>query len=266
MDVILDGLLFTESPRWHAGRLWVSDWGAGRVWSLGPNGERTLEAEVDSFPLCFDFLPDGDLLLTNSPQGTLLRRDAEQKLTRHGDLSGIAAPPWNEVTCDDHGRVYLNNIGFEFPEGEFAPGLIALVLPDGTVTQVADGLAFPNGMALTADGTTLLVAESYAEQISAFAVAPDGSLSDRRVWARTPGDHPDGICLDPDGALWYADVGNCHCVRVREGGEILATVDFDRGAFSCVVDDAPSPNLYVVGQEYDGAGQATGIVARFPLS
>jgi sugar lactone lactonase YvrE len=114
-----------------------------------------------------------------------------------------------------------------------APAALALVTPEGRVAAVADGLAFPNGMAISADGSTLIVAESYGERLTAFAIAVDGTLTDRREWAATPGDHPDGICLDATGAVWYADVGRKHCVRVREGGEILATIDLDRGAFAC---------------------------------
>lgn len=266
MDIVMDGLVFAESPRWHDGRLWVSDWGAGRVWSVAPDDRPSVEAEVDSFPLCFDFLPDGRLLLASSGDRALLRRESDGTLSRYADLSALSTKPWNEIVVDDRGRSYVNNIGFDFPGGEFAPGFIALVLPDGSATQVAEGLAFPNGMALTPDGATLLVAESYAQQVTAYSVDDGGALGERRVWAATPGDHPDGICLDREGALWYADVGNAHCVRIREGGQVLATIDFDRGAFSCVLDQSPDPQLYVVGQAYgeDEASHPTGIVARFP--
>jgi len=268
MDIVMDGLAFGESPRWHDGRLWVSDWGVGWVWSVAADGTPSVEAEVDSFPLCFDFLPDGRLLLASSSDRALLRREPDGAMATHADLSGISTTPWNEIVVDGQGRAYVNNIGFDFPDGAFAPGLVALVLPDGSVSQVADGLAFPNGMAVTPDGGTLLVAESYAEQVTAFPVQADGTLGERRVWAATPGDHPDGICLDREGTLWYADVGNAHCVRIREGGEVLATVDFDRGAFSCVTSAAAEPDLYVVGQDFAGdpSGGPTGIVARFPIT
>lgn len=245
----------------------MSDWAAGRVWSLTPGGTPSIETEVASFPLCFDFLPDGRLLLASSADRALLRREPDGSLVRHADLAELASTPWNEVVVDSRGRAYVNNIGFDFPDGTYAPGFIALVEPDGSARKVAGDVAFPNGMALTADGSTLLLAESYAEQITAYAVEPDGMLTDRRIWASTPGDHPDGICLDPDGALWFADVGNAHCVRVREGGEALATLDFDRGAFSCALDPGPEAQLYVVGQDF-GAGDSdgpTGVVARFPV-
>jgi len=267
MDVVMDGLQFGESPRWIDGRLWVSDWAAGCVWSLGADGERRVEVETPSFPLCFDALPDGRILVADNGRRALVARQPNGEMTTYADLTAYGDHPWNEVVVDGHGRAYVNNIGFDFPAGEVGTGFVVRVDADGTVTRVAEGLAFPNGMALTADGSILLVAESYAEQVTAFEVAADGTLGERRVWAATPGDHPDGICLDRSGALWYADVGNRHCVRVREGGEVLETVELDRGAFSCVLDDA-GEWLHVVGQEWGGdpAAGASGIVARFRVS
>ena len=124
--------------------------------------------------------------------------------------------------------------------------------PAGAVRRVADDLAFPNGMAITADGSTLIVAESHGNRLTAFDIGPEGDLADRRTWAHTGDDHPDGICVDAEGAVWYADVGNRHCVRVREGGEVLATVELDRGAFACALSRGDRPQLYVVGQEWGG--------------
>jgi sugar lactone lactonase YvrE len=267
MDVLVEGLVFGESPRWHDDRLWFSDWGAGRVLSVAADGTPTVEAEVDSFPMCIDFLPDGRLLVVSSAARQVLRREPDGSLVTHADLGPVSTKPWNDIVVDRRGNAYVNSIGFDFPGGEFAPGIVVLVTPDGTVTPVAEGLAFPNGMAITADDSTLIVAESYAEQLTAYRIAADGTLADRRVWATTPGDHPDGICLDEGGALWYADVGNRHCVRLREGGDVLATVDLDRGAFACVVSRDSDPKLYVVGQDWggpDAIGGATGQIAVFP--
>lgn len=271
MGVVMEGIVFGESPRWHDGRLWVSDWGAGRVYSLSPGGPPAVEAEVASFPMCIDFLPDGRLLVVSSAGQRVLRRETEpdgtSTLVTHADLAEVSTKPWNDIVVDDRGNAYVNNIGFDFPGGEFTPGVIALVTPDGTVRPVAEGLAFPNGMAVTADGSTLVVAESYAEQLTVFGIARDGTLSGRRVWAPTPGDHPDGICLDAEGAVWYADVGNRHCVRVAEGGQVLATVELDRGAFACVLSRGNDPVLYVVGQHWGGpeaVGGTTGQVVAFP--
>lgn len=271
MGVVMEGIVFGESPRWHDGRLWVSDWGAGRVYSLSPGRAPVVEAEVASFPMCIDFLPDGRLLVVSSAGQRVLRRETEpdgtSTLVTHADLAEVSTKPWNDIVVDDRGNAYVNNIGFDFPGGEFTPGVIALVTPDGTVRPVAEGLAFPNGMAVTADGSTLVVAESYAEQLTVFGIARDGTLSGRRVWAPTPGDHPDGICLDAEGAVWYADVGNRHCVRVAEGGQVLATVELDRGAFACVLSRGNDPVLYVVGQDWGGpeaVGGTTGQVVAFP--
>jgi len=267
MDVWMDGIVFGESPRWHDGRLWFSDWGAGRVWSVAEAGEPVLEAEVGSL-MCIDFLPDGRLLAVSPGAGpALLRREPDGALVQHADLAAVSGVGWNDIVCDTHGRAYVNSIGFDFPGGEFAPGQVVLVEADGSVRTVAEGLAFPNGMAISPDGGTLVVAESYAEKLTAYDIEADGTLGPSRVWAATPGDHPDGICFDASGALWYADVANQHCVRVREGGEVLDTVDSDRGAFACALSREGEPLLLVVGQEWGpdtwGSGKATGRLVAF---
>ena len=233
--------------------------------ALNRDGSHEVVASVPSFPMCIDFLPDGRLLVVDSTRRRLLRREPDGALVPHADLSGVADKPWNEVVADGRGNVYLNSIGFEFPGGEFAPGLIALATAAGEVRQVARDLAFPNGMAITEDGATLIVAESYASRLTGYDIGPGGDLSGRRVWADTPGDHPDGICLDAE-AAWYADVGTRRCVRVREGGQVLATVELDRGAFSCALSRGRDPRLFVVGQQYGspGTGEPSGQVVAFP--
>ncbi|HEX4834238.1 MAG TPA: SMP-30/gluconolactonase/LRE family protein [Trebonia sp.] len=264
--ILLEGIQFGESPRWHDGRLWFSDWGAGQVIALDDDGGHEVVANVASFPMCIDFLPDGRLLVVDSARQRLLRREPDGSLVPHADLSPVTRKPWNDIVADRHGNAYVNSIGFQFPGEEFAPGLVALVTTGGAVRPVAGGLAFPNGMAITPDGATLIVAESYANQLTAFDIGPDGDLTGRRTWAKTPGDHPDGICVDAEGAAWYADVGRQHCVRVREGGEVLATLDLDRGAFACALSREPAPRLFVVGQNWGGpAGpEPTGQVVAFP--
>lgn len=265
-QVLMDGIVFGESPRWHDGRLWFSDWGANQVIVLDPDGSHEVMASVASFPMCIDFLPDGRLLIVDSARRQLLRREPDGSLVQHADLSGVSEKPWNDIVADDQGNVYVNSIGFDFPGGEFAPGLIALVTPDGSVSQVADGLAFPNGMTISPDSAALIVAESYGNQLTGYDLSSDGGLGSRRVWAETPGDHPDGICIDAEGAVWYADVGNQHCVRVREGGQVLGTVKLDRGAFACALSAGEDPRLYVVGQIWEGpqSRRPTGQVAVFP--
>jgi sugar lactone lactonase YvrE len=262
----MEGIVFGESPRWHDGRLWFSDWGAHQVIAVGPGGGHEVVVTVESVPMCIDFLPDGRLLVVDSAQRRLLRREPGGSLAPHADVSVVSDKPWNDIVVDDRGNAYVNSIGFDFPGGQFAPGLVVLVTPDGNVRQVAGDLAFPNGMAITPDGGTLVVAESYANRVTAYDIGRDGSLSNRRAWAETPGDHPDGICLDAEGALWYADVGNQHCVRVREGGEVLATVELDRGAFACALSRGEDPRLFVVGQIFGGPEQPqpSGRVVAFP--
>jgi sugar lactone lactonase YvrE len=267
MTVLAAGIVFGESPRWHEGRLWFSDWGAHQVIALGVDGSREVVCEVPSFPMCIDFLPDGRLLVVDSARRRLLRREPDGTLVTLAELISLADKPWNDIVVDARGNAYVNSIGFEFPAEDPAPGLVAVVAPDGAVRQVADDLAFPNGMALTDDGTTLLVAESYGEQVTAYDIETTGDLTHRRVWAATPGHHPDGICLDAEGALWYADVATGTCTRVREGGEVLGNVTLDRGAFACALSrDDGEPRLYVVGQQWGGdpAAGPTGQVVVFP--
>src|SRR3954469_20850264 len=148
----MEGIVFGESPRWREGRLWVSDWGAGRVLSVASGSGPLVEAEVSSFPMCIDFLPDGRLLVVSSADRRVLRREPDGSLVTHADLAPVSTKPWNDIVVDGRGNAYVKSIGFDFPGGEFTPGIIVLVTPDGTVKPVADGLAFPNGMAVTADG------------------------------------------------------------------------------------------------------------------
>jgi sugar lactone lactonase YvrE len=265
-EILMEGVVFGESPRWHDGRLWFSDWGANQVIALGTDGSHEVVVTVPSFPMCIDFLPDGRLLIVDSAQRRLLRREPDGLLVPHADLSEVSEKPWNDIVVDDRGNAYVNTIGFDFPGGEFAPGLVVLVTPEGTVSRVADNLAFPNGMAITPDGSALVVAESYANRLTAFDISGDSDLSNRRVWAETPGDHPDGICMDAEGAIWYADVGNQHCVRVYEGGQVQATVDLDRGAFACALSRGEDPRLFVVGQNWGGpeSSEPSGQVVAFP--
>src|SRR2546423_13139329 len=135
---------------------------------------------------------------------------------------------------------------------DFAPGIVALVTPDGSARQVADGIAFPNGMLVTPDDSTLIVAESYAKRLTAFDIAADGGLSNRRVWADLGDGVPDGICMDAENAVWYADVPNERCVRVREGGEVLQTIELDRGCFACALGGPERRTLYVTANQWRG--------------
>ena len=249
---LLDGITFGESPRWHDDRLWFSDWGTQEVVAVDLLGESEVILGVSSSPFSIDWLPDGRLLIVSGPEGALLRREPDGTLVTHADLSGLSDHPWNEMVVDGRANAYINNIGFAFPAGEFAPGTVALLTPDGPVRQVADGVAFPNGMAVTPDNSTLIVAESYGNKLTAFEIAEDGDLSNRRVWAELGEGVPDGICLDTEGAVWYADVPNKRCARVAEGGEVLQTTELDLGCFACMLGGEEGRTLFIVAQEWGG--------------
>jgi sugar lactone lactonase YvrE len=252
MRTIKTGLVLGESPRWHDGRLWVSDWGAGELFAMDLDGRSEVIARIDGFPFCFDFLPDGRPLIVSGRDGRLLRREPDGALATHADLTELAPPPWNDIVVDGRGNAYVGNTGFDFPGGAFAPGSIALVAPDGSMRPVADDVAFPNGVAVTPDNATLILAESYGKRLTAWDIAADGGLSGRRVWAELGDGVPDGICIDRDGAVWYADVPNRRCVRVREGGEVLRTVELDRGCFACMLGGPDGTTLFVVAAQWRG--------------
>ncbi len=254
--VVIPSLAFGESPRWHDGRLYVSDWGAGEVLALEADGSTVVTARAAAFPLCFDFLPDGRMLLVAGT--TLLRQEPDGALVTHADLGTVWSTGGNDIVVDERGNAYVNTVGFEFPGGEFRPGNVALARPDGSVEIVADGIAFPNGMAITPDGRTLIVAESYAKVLTAFDIDGTGRLSGRRVWAALGDDNPDGICLDAEGAAWYADVPHSRCVRVAEGGETLQTVELDRGGFACALGGPERRTLYVVTNQWGPQGPGEG--------
>jgi len=263
LHTLITGLALGESPRWHVDRLWLSDWVAHEVLAIDLAVTREVITTIPSLPFCIDFLPDGRLLIIAQQQ--VLCREPDGSLVTYADLTGLSAHPWNEIVVDGRGNAYVNNIGFDFPGGAFAPGIVTLVTPDGAVRQVADGVAFPNGMVVTPDNSTLIVAESYGKCLTAFTIAPDGSLSNRRVWADLGDSYPDGICLDAEGAVWYADVPNKRCVRVREGGEVLQTIDLDRGCFACMLGGVEGRTLFMVAAEWGdaasmGGGERTGLV------
>ncbi len=260
LHTLLTGVAFGESPRWHDGRLWLSDWGAQEILAVDLQGGSKVMVRVGfpSFPMCMDFLPDGRLLIVSARDGLLLRREQDGSLVTHADLSSLSDHPWNDIVVDGRGNAYVNNIGFDFPGGDFAPGILALVTPDGSARRVADGVAFPNGVVVTPGNSTLILAESYASRLTAFDIAADGTLSGQRVWADLNGGVPDGICLDAEGAVWYGDVPHRRCVRVSQGGEVLQTIELDRGCFACMLGGAGNTTLFMVAQEWSGPANMVG--------
>ena len=254
VQTLLTGLAIGESPRWHENRLWFSNWGTQEIVAVDLNGKSEVMARVPTtIPFCIDWLPDGRLLVVSGREGLLLLQEPDGSLVTHADLRGLTDRGWNEIVVDGRGNAYINGGGFDLMAGEqFAPGIIALVTPDGLVRQVADGIAFPNGMCVSPDNTTLIIAESYAARLTAFDIDADGSLSNRRVWAAIPNAAPDGICIDAELAVWYGDVPNKRCVRVREGGEVLQTVNLDRGCFACMLGGVNKQTLFMLAAEWHG--------------
>jgi sugar lactone lactonase YvrE len=256
MDLLSSGRGLLESPRWHEGRLWFSDWTAGEIVAINDLGESEVIVRHESLPLCFDFLPDGRLVLVSNQRVALVTVQPNGSLADYADLSPLSPFGFNDIVVDGRGNAYVNSGNFEFtagpPAGTRQPGFVALATPDGEARVVAEDIAFPNGMAVTADNATLVVADSYRHQLVGFAIDPDGGLSDRRVWADLGDAAPDGICLDADGAAWYADVPHQQCVRVAKGGSRLETVPLDRGGFACMLGGGDDPSLYIVAAEWPG--------------
>jgi sugar lactone lactonase YvrE len=273
LRTLMTGIAFGESPRWHDGRLWFADWGAQEVIAVDAEGnsEAVVRVPFPSIPMCIDWLPGTDrLLIVSAREGRVMRREPDGSLAVHADLTGLSDGGWNEIVADGRGNVYINGAGFDLMAGEkFAPGIIAVATADGSVRQVADGIAFPNGMTVTPDNSTLIIAESYGKQLTAFDIAADGGLSNRRVWADLGDGAPDGICLDAENAVWYADVPNRRCVRVREGGEVLQTISADRGCFACMLGGQDRSTLFIIATEWRGpenmtSGPRTGQVLTAP--
>ena len=251
---LLAGRGLVESPRWHGDRLYFSDWSAGEVIAVDLAGRSEVIARVKSLPLCTAFLPDGGLVIVSSPDGRLVRREPDGTLVTHADLG---QPGWNDIVADGRGHIYVNRAGFNPTAGEeFRPGFVHLVRADGEVRQVADDIAFPNGMAVTADNSTLIVADSYRHNLVAFDIDGDGGLSSRRIWAHVGDGVPDGICTDEQNAVWYADVPNQRCVRVAAGGAVLQTVELDRGGFACMLGGPRRTTLFIMAAEWQGMTEA----------
>ena len=254
--VLLDGLAMPESPRWHDGRLWLSNWGAEEIIAVDLDGSSEVVGRgPEGAGWAVSWLPNGRMLITGSE---LVRLEPDGARVRHADLSHLSAYSWSEMTVDGRGNVYVNSINFDFAAdfqavltGGQAPGKIALVTPDGQAREVADEIAFPNGMVITPDNGTLIVAESFTSRLTAFDIAADGTLSHRRVWADGVG--PDGICLDAEGCIW-ASSGNMinDCARIREGGEILDRIELDRPCFAAMLGGPDRRTLFMLTADWRG--------------
>ena len=244
-QVLATDLVIGESARWHDGRLWLSNWGAAEILTFDEDGHRELITKVPTtIPFSIDWLSNGQLLITAGPEQRLLRQEPDGSLVDHADLTGLPGG-LNEIVIDGRGTIYVDGGADFYPDEGVAPGFIAAISSDGTVRQVADGIAFPNGMAVTEDNSTLIIAESFAGKLTAFDITEDGSLDNRRTFADALAD---GICMDVEGAVWtpsWYDNAPC-CLRVAEGGEVLDRIPLDQSGFACALGGPEDRTLFML--------------------
>jgi sugar lactone lactonase YvrE len=272
-ETIATGLYFGEGPRWHEGRLWFSDFYAHAIRSVGTGGDLRTELEVDGQPSGLGWMPDGTLLFV-SMLDRKLKRVREGRVEDHADLSAVATFHCNDMVVDASGRAYVGNFGFDL-EAEMgargAQGVIAghatasmaRVDPDGAVSVAATDLSFPNGTVITPGGRTLIVAETLGLRLTAFDIAADGELSNRRTWADLAPRLPDGICLDAAGHVWFANPLAPEAVCVAEGGEVVAAVETSAPTFACMLGGDDGRTLFALtasGSGSEAANTPTGKV------
>ena len=258
---IVSGMSYTECPRWHAGRLWFADFYTFAIYSVAEDGsDLRTEVEVPGQPSGIGWLPDGRLLYVSMKDRRVMRQEADGSLVVHADVSSYVTGHPNDMVVDEQGRAWMGNFGFDLMAGaDIETANLLRIDPDGAVTEVADDLWFPNGSVLTDDGV-LLVDETFGNRVTAFDVAADGSLQNRREWARfgdlptsrviaeaLPGASvgPDGCGLDADGCLWLADAINGRVLRVAQGGEVLAEIHPGTGVFACMLGGSDGRTLFM---------------------
>jgi sugar lactone lactonase YvrE len=250
---LLEGGAFFESPRWHDGHWWVSDFYRHAVYTVSTNGTEDLVLEVEHQPSGLGWLPDGSLLIVSMKDQRVLRRDRDRGVSVHAELGEFTDSAVNDMVVDRHGRAWVGCFGFDlmaFADPQLAP--LMRVDPDGTASVAAGDLMFPNGSVITPDGSTLIVGETAGCRYTAFTIEADGTLSDRRVWAQlapTPelcplpemlpqiAVGPDGCTLDAEGHIWAADEAGGRCIRIAAGGEIVDDVQMPEGlgCFACAL-------------------------------
>ncbi|MGD0074363.1 MAG: SMP-30/gluconolactonase/LRE family protein [Candidatus Binataceae bacterium] len=246
LEILLDGLCFPEGPRWHDNKLFFSDMHAHRVMSVDLDGKSEVIVDVPNWPSGLGWLPDGRMLVVSMTDRRLLRLDCDG-LRQLADLSALASFHCNDMVVDSQGRAYIGNFGYDlFSGGPSKPAALVMVTPQGHARVVADGLAFPNGTVITPDGKTLIVGESFGHQMTAFDVAPDGTLSNRRVWAHLGESVPDGCCLDAEGAIWVATPMTNEVIRVKENGAITHRIRTDTMAIACMLGGQDRRTLFVL--------------------
>jgi sugar lactone lactonase YvrE len=249
-ELFATGIQMGESPRWHDGRFWMCDWIAGEVLAFDADGNREVVTRVQGLPFSIDWLPDGRLLAT-TPGGVVIGEEQAPY--------AATGRPFNEIVVDGAGRAWVDMPG-SAPWEDRKPGIVEVVLPDGTSRRAAEDVWFPNGMAILGEDT-LVLAESHADRLTAWTITDSGALVDRCLWADLgPGAAPDGICADAEGAIWYASVPGQRCTRVAPGGDVLDTITADRGCFACMLGGADGRTLFIVANHYSGSGASDGIV------
>jgi sugar lactone lactonase YvrE len=260
----IDGLFFGEGPRWHDGRLWFSDFYAGGVFSVDESGDRRREIQHDGQTSGLGWLPNGDLLVVSMLDRRVLRWRGGT-LEPYGDLSPWATGLANDMVVSATGHAYVGNFGFDL-EGlragtaEMRTTSLVHLDPDGTASEAADDMAFPNGTVILPDGRTLVIAETFAARLTAFDMADDGTLSNRRVWAELERCAPDGICLDAEGCIWVANATRPECIRVAEGGAVVGRLVTEQPCFACMLGGADRTTLYAM--VAPGSGSEVGLQAQ----
>ncbi|MHA1234014.1 MAG: SMP-30/gluconolactonase/LRE family protein [Promethearchaeota archaeon] len=244
-EVLLDGLKFPESPRWHDDKLWFVDMEDHKVMTVDLNGNTETILELPNSVSGLGWLPDNRLLVVSVENSRLMRLDSDG-VTEVIDLNRFGTVFLNDMIVDKKGRAYIGNFGFDYFNGKpFAPTKLILVYPNGDAKVVADNMAFPNGTVITPDDKTLIIAETFSAQLTAFNIMDDGSLTDRRVWANLKSLAPDGICLDAEGGIWLAAPGRRRVVRVLEGGQITQIVRVENDAYACMLGGPDRKTLFI---------------------
>jgi sugar lactone lactonase YvrE len=245
-EILLDGLAFPEGPRWHRGRLYFSDMHALRVMAVDVEGKAEEIVRVDAWPSGLGWLPDGRMLIVSMTDRRLLRLERDGRLAQAADLSALASFHCNDMVVDGSGVAYVGNFGFDLhARAPQRTAELIRVTPEGTASVVARDLAFPNGTVITPDGRALIVGESMGARLTAFDLAPDGSLSNRRTWAPLEGAIPDGICLDQAGGIWVASPVSAEALRVLKGGQVTHRVRVQTQAYACMLGGADGRTLFI---------------------
>lgn len=259
LPIFISGIDFGEGPRWHDGRLWFSDFYQRTVSSVGPNGIRSVEFEIDDSPSGLGWLPDGRLLVVAMHAKKVLRREHDGSIVEHADISDLATGQCNDMVVAADGTAYVGNFGYDLTKPEMRrPAVLAKVSPDGAVSVAATDMRIPNGMVITPDGKTLIVGETSGRRLTAFSIAEDGSLYDRRLWADLGRVMADGCTLDAEGGIWVADAGGPAVIRVLEGGEITHGIEPGQPTFACTLGGDDGRTLYILCSDSGGAEDCIG--------